>query len=148
MNGNAQIRWGWLRFMYIYTIVGAGGFGLGMIFMPNVVQSFFRFPPQDAVVFGITAGVYTAFALMSVLGLKSPLKFAPVLLLQLLYKTIWLAGVVLPLFISGRFPLYAIPLVVIFATYIIGDLIAIPFSQLLSREPARENRRAAEPDAA
>jgi len=134
MRKNRQVRWGWLRFMYVYTIIGAGGFGLGMLFIPDVVQSAFGFPDQDPVVFGITGSAYAAFGLIAVLGLKSPLKFAPVLLLQLCYKTIWLVGVVLPLLFSGRFPLYATTLLVIFATYIIGDLIAIPFSQVFSKQ--------------
>jgi len=107
---------------------------LGMIFIPDVIQSVFGFPPQDPVVFGITASVYTAFGLISVLGLKSPLKFTPVLLLQLCYKSIWLVGVILPLLLSGRFPLYATTLLLIFVTYIIGDLIAIPFSYVFSKQ--------------
>jgi hypothetical protein len=133
MSKSTHVRWGWLRFMYIYTIIGAGGFGLGMIFIPDVMQSAFRFPSQDPVVFGITGSVYAAFGLISILGLKSPLKFTPVLLLQLCYKAIWLVGVVLPLLFSGRFPLYATTLLIIFATYIIGDLIAIPFSYVFSK---------------
>lgn len=133
MSENINVRWGWLRFMYFYTIIGAGGFGLGMIFIPEVVQAAFGFPRQDPVVFGIAASVYTAFALISILGLKSPLKFAPVLLLQLCYKAIWLAGVILPLLLAGRFPLYATTLLLIFLTYIIGDLIAIPFSVVFSK---------------
>ncbi len=133
MSEIKHVRWGWLRFMYVYTIIGAGSFGLGMIFIPAVVQSTFGFPGQDPVVFGITASVYTAFGLISVLGLKSPLKFAPVLLLQLCYKVIWLTCVVLPLLFSGRFPLYATTLLIIFVTYIIGDLIAIPFSYVFSK---------------
>jgi hypothetical protein len=120
--------------MYIYTIIGAGGFGLGMIFIPGIVQAAFGFPAQDPVVFGITASVYTAFGLISILGLKSPLKFAPVLLLQLCYKAIWLVAVILPLIISGRFPLYATTLLIIFATYIIGDLVTIPFSYVFSKQ--------------
>lgn len=35
------IRWAWLKGMYIYTIVGAGGFGLGIIFIPGFMRSFF-----------------------------------------------------------------------------------------------------------
>jgi len=31
-----KIRYGWLKAMYIYTIVGAGGFGLGIIVMPTI----------------------------------------------------------------------------------------------------------------
>src|SRR4030042_6851544 len=128
MSKDANVRWGWLKFMYIYTIVGAGGFGLGIIVIPNVMKSVFRWPSQDPIVFGVTGSVYLAFAILSILGLRSPLKFVPVLLLQLCYKVVWFIGVVLPLLVAGEFPMYAILLVVIFATYIIGDLIAIPFS--------------------
>ncbi len=133
MSENARVRWGWLKFMYIYTIIGAGGFGLGMILIPDIIQSLFRFPGQDPVVFGIAGSVYAGFGLVSILGLKSPLKFAPVLLLQLCYKLLWLIGVILPLLVSGRFPLYATALLLIFVTYIIGDLIAIPFSYVFSK---------------
>jgi hypothetical protein len=134
MSEIKKVRWGWLRFMYIYTIIGAGGFGLGMIFIPDVIQSVFRFPSQDPVVFGISASVYTAFGLIAILGLKSPLKFVPVLLLQLCYKVIWLVGVILPFLFSNGFPLYAATLLIIFVTYIIGDLIAIPFSYVFSKQ--------------
>lgn len=107
---------------------------MGMIFIPGIVQTAFGFPDQDPVVFGIAASVYTAFGLLSILGLKSPLKFAPILLLQLCYKAIWLIAVILPLLLAGRFPLYATTLVIIFATYIIGDLVSIPFSYVFSKQ--------------
>lgn len=132
MGDSLHVRWGWLRFMYIYTIIGAGGFGLGMLFFPDIVQSAFGFPSQDPVVFGLAGSVYTAFGLLSFPGLKSPLQFVPVLLLQLCYKVIWLLAVILPLFLSGRFPPYATLLVITFTTYIVGDLIAIPFSHVFS----------------
>jgi hypothetical protein len=32
MSINTDVRWGWQKFMYIYTIVVEGGFGLGIIF--------------------------------------------------------------------------------------------------------------------
>jgi hypothetical protein len=120
--------------MYIYTIVGAGGFGLGIIVIPNVMKSVFRWPSQDPIVLGVTGSVYLAFAILSVLGLRSPLKFVPVLMLQLCYKVVWFIGVVLPLLVAGEFPMYAILHVVIFATYIIGGLIAIPFSYVFAKQ--------------
>lgn len=132
MSENSCIRWGWLKFMYMYTIIGAGGFGLGMLLFPGIIQSLFGFPPQDPIVFGITGSVYAGFGLVSILGLKSPLKFAPVLLLQLCYKVLWLAGVIVPLLVSGQFPIYATTLLLIFVSYIIGDCIAIPFSIVFS----------------
>ena len=137
MSKDIDIRWGWLKFMYIYTIVGAGGFGLGIIVIPNVMRSVFGWPSQDPIVFGVTGSVYLAFAISSILGLRSPLKLVPVLLLQLCYKVVWLIGVVSPLLIAGEFPTYAILLVVIFVTYIIGDLIAIPFPYLIAKQSDR-----------
>jgi hypothetical protein len=127
MLNKEVIRWGWLKLMYLYTIIGAGGLGLGVIIMPDVMRSIFGWPSQDPIVFGVFGSVYIAFGILSVLGLRSPLKFVPVLLLQLCYKVVWFIGVLLPIIFSGKFQTYALVYVVIFATYIIGDLIAIPF---------------------
>lgn len=124
---------GWLKAMYIYTIIGAGAFGLGIVLLPDLMCNIFGWPSQDPVVFGITGSAYTAFAILSILGLRSPLKYSPILLLQLAYKSIWMAGVILPLYFSGRLPGYDILYVVIYATYIIGDLIAIPFGYVFAR---------------
>jgi hypothetical protein len=137
MSEEIKVRWGWLKGMYIYTIIGAGGFGLGLIVIPNVMKSVFGWPNQDPVVLGITGSVNLAFAILSILGLRSPLKFAPVLLLQLCYKVVWFVGVALPLLVAGEFPAYAMVYAGIFATYIIGDLIAIPFSYVFAKQSDR-----------
>ena len=134
MSKELNVRWGWLKGMYIYTIVGAGGFGFGIIIMPEFMRSLFGWPSQDPIVLGICGSAYFAFALLSILGLRSPLKFAPILLLQLSYKVVWLIGVILPILSAGKFPTYALLYVLIFATYIIGDLIAIPFSYVFAKE--------------
>jgi hypothetical protein len=133
MSNDIKIRWGWLKFMYWYTIVGAGGFGLAIVAVPETVGSLFGCPPQDPIIHGVTGSVWLAFGLLSILGLKSPLKFVPVLLMQLSYKLVWFIGVVFPLLISTKFPAYAILHVIVMASYIIGDLIAIPFAYLFSK---------------
>ncbi len=127
-------RWGWLKGMYIYTIVVAGGFGLGVIFSPSMLRSVFKLPAQDPIVFGIVGSIYLASAILAFLGLRAPLKFSPLLLLQLCYKAIWFVGVALPILVSGKFPPHAISFVVVFATFIIGDLFAIPFSYLFAKQ--------------
>ncbi len=137
MSQDNKVRWGWLKGMYIYTIVGAGGFGLGIITMPDAIRTIFGWPGQDPIVLGVTGSVYLSFALLSILGLRSPLKFAPVLLLQLSYKLVWFIGVILPIVMTAKFPSYAILHAVIFATYIIGDLIAIPFSYVFAKQADR-----------
>jgi hypothetical protein len=133
MSKDFKIRWGWLKGMYIYTIF-AGILGLGMIVIPEVVKSIFSWPVEEPIAFGIIGSVYMSFGLLSILGLRSPLKFVPVLLLQLCYKLIWFIGVILPLLVTAKFPSYAIPMAIIFVTYIIGDLIAIPFSYIFTKE--------------
>ena len=55
MSGKNKINFGRIKFMYLYTIIGAGGFGLGILLIPETMISFFRWPDQDPVVFGITA---------------------------------------------------------------------------------------------
>ena len=127
-----KVRWGWLKGMYIYTIIGAGGFGLGIIIMPESMRSIFGWPSQDPIVFGVVGSVYLSFALLSILGLRSPLKFTPVLLLSLSYKVVWFIGVIPPLLLAGKFPAYGLLYVVVFASYLIGYLIAIPFSYVFA----------------
>jgi len=135
MANEIKVRWGWLRFMYVYTACGAGGLGLGILFVPGLIQSLLGFPGQDPVVFGIVGSVYVAIGLLSLVALGSPLKFSPLLLLQLLYKSLWSAVIALPLLFSGHLPCHGVLLLAIFATYIVGDLIALPFAYLFAKEP-------------
>jgi hypothetical protein len=137
MSRDINVRWGWLKGMYIFTIIHAGGSGLGIILIPSIVRSIFGWPSQDPIVFGICGSVWVAFGLLSILGLRSPLKFSPVLLLRLSYKVVWFIGVLLPVLIAGEFQVYAIAYVVFFAIYIIGDLIAIPFSYVFAKQSDR-----------
>ena len=134
MNREGRIRWRWLRFMYLYTIVCAGGLGLALLVIPERMKTMFRWPAAEPIALSIVASVYLAFGLLSILGLRSPLKFVPILLLQLCYKLVWFVGAVVPLLVSGRFPGYAVLTTVIFATYVVGDLIAIPFAYVFRKE--------------
>jgi len=139
MSVDIHVRWGWLKFMYIYTIVGAGGFGLGILIVPEVIKSVLGWPLKEPIALGIIGSVYIAFGLLSILGLRSPLKFTPFLLMQLCYKSIWFIGVILPLLVARQFPNYAIFIALIFATYIIGDLIAIPFSYIFAKQSGQSS---------
>jgi hypothetical protein len=134
MGDRSAIRWGWLKAMYIYTLLGAGGFGLAMLVFPNSVQTALRFPAQDPAVFKLYGCVLLAAGLIAIPALRFPLKFVPLLLLQLIYKPIWIVLAALPLFLEGQFPLYVVAITIIFSIYIVGDLIAIPYRYLFSKE--------------
>ena len=133
MKNSAPIRWGWLKIMYFYTLFGAGGLGFGMLFFPGAVRSIFGFPAQDPIVFKLYGSFLLASGLIAIPALRSPLKFVPLLFLQLIYKPIWLATAAIPLFLKGQFPFYVVLISVVFVTYIIGNLIAIPFHSLFSK---------------
>lgn len=139
MNKDPRIRWGWLKAMYFYTLFGAGGTGFAMLIIPGTVQSAFRFPAQDPALFMAYGCVLFASGLIAIPALFFPLKFVPLLLIQLVYKPIWLAVAAIPLFLKGQFPLHIVVFSIVFLTYIVGDLIAIPFRYLFSKSPA-ENR--------
>ena len=130
----ATIQSKWLRGMYIYTALGAGLLGVAMLLVPNLVVAYLHMPVQDPVVFGVVGSAYIAFAIASVLGLRFPLRFVPILILQLIYKSVWLGAVFLPMLISGTPPAYAWLFAAIFASYVVGDCIAIPLRHLLAQE--------------
>ncbi len=120
-----------LKFMFGYTIIASFVFGVLMLVAPGLVITLQGWPSQDLLIFGIVASVFTAEGIISIRGIKKPLKFAPVLLLQMTYKVIWFAGVVLPMAIQGTFYIEALLFAIILATFVVGDAIALPFKALV-----------------
>ncbi|HVM73043.1 MAG TPA: hypothetical protein VMT91_14865 [Anaerolineales bacterium] len=137
MEKDFKIRWNWLKVVYILTIIVAGGLGLATILAPAATTSFLGITCARAT-YGIVGSVYLAFGILSILGLREPLKFVPVLLLQLTYKTAWLLGVALPLLVQGRLPDSEISTIIIFVIIVALDLIAIPFKWVFSKKPERD----------
>ncbi len=111
--------------------------GLGMLISPEKMQALLKWPAVEPISYGVLASLYFTFGLVALLGLRDPLKFVPLLLAQLVYKIIYMAAVVSPLLIAGNFPAYAVGQAIIFLTYIIGDLIAIPFGYVFAAPKAR-----------
>jgi hypothetical protein len=124
-----EIRYNWLRFMYACTIVLAGSTGLGQLLGFNLTG----YPAQEPIWAGAGYSMMLALAIASVLGLRAPLRFSPVLLLQLTYKVIWFVAIFIPLSIVGQLPSYAISTAILWIAFVVGDLIAIPFRYLLAK---------------
>ena len=137
MSEDTNIRWGWIKGMYIYTIVTSGFLGLGIIFIPEVIKTRLPWPVEEPTAFGVVGSLYVALGLLAILGLRSPLKFIPVLLIELIYKSVWIIGVCIPLLVNSQFPRYAMPTLVIFVTFIIGNLIAIPFHYVFAKSSGK-----------
>ncbi len=122
-----------LRFMYCYTIIGAGGLGVAALLSPRYLDSIFAWPGGEPIVSGISGSVFLAFALLAALALRNPVRFTPVLILQLAYKAIWTVFVFLPIALTGRLSTDAVLFSVFFASYIVGDLVSVPFASLLRK---------------
>ena len=119
--------------MVICTAAIAGLTGLGIIIIPDTIVSSSRLAFQDSINCGIVGSVYLTFGLISIFGLIAPFKAAPILILQLTYKTIWFIGIIVPLILKGKLPPYAILNIIVYTAFIVGDLIAIPFKYLFTR---------------
>ncbi len=132
--GVGAVRLTWLKAMYVLNLIIALPLGLVGLVAPGPLQGMMGLPPGDPIHFGIAAGAIPfAFGLAGAVGLRFPLVIAPVLALQALYKSVFLVGVALPLLIRGQFPEFAVGLCLVYTLFIIGNVIAVPFSSLFSR---------------
>lgn len=93
MNEVSLFRLYLLRALYLLIIVG-----LGIVVWPGVIH---HDKPWELME-GVVQCMLAAFSALSVLGLRYPLKMLPLLLWELLWKSIWLIIVALPLWFSGQ----------------------------------------------
>lgn len=121
-----KIRIFWLKMMYVSTLVIAGGLGVGLLIFRDATQWIFGIVCSH-ILSGLIGSMFLAFALLSVLGLRNPVRFVPLLCLQLLYKLIWICFIAIPLFFTGEIAIDMIVVIIVFLAVIIGDMIAIPF---------------------
>jgi hypothetical protein len=89
-------------------------------------------PSQDPFILGTVGCVYAAFALIAALGLRAKAAFAPIFLVQLAYKSLWIAAVFAPRALRAALPLYTWAMAAVFASYVALDLLALPFSRMFA----------------
>ena len=104
---------------------------------PISIATVFRLFPTDQARFEESAGwrvlagaVWMSAVVLSVLGLFHPLRYSPVLLLQLIYKPVWLAVYAAPRLLRGESD--AVPWIMTgtFVGYIVVWPFLIPWSYL------------------
>ena len=79
-----------------YLLVGAG---LAVQIWPLILRSAAS-PPAHMT--GVVRAVLTAVSLLALLGLRYPLRMLPLLLFELLWKTVWVLAIGWPLQRAGR----------------------------------------------
>ncbi|MFM5913786.1 MAG: hypothetical protein ACKOPR_03445 [Chakrabartia godavariana] len=97
MENAAILRWAYAANILILVPVCYGliaGSGVAGVFEGKVAES--------AGLRLLVASLYVAILVASVAGLKWPAFFAPILIAQIIYKTLWLAMFVAPLVLAGR----------------------------------------------
>jgi hypothetical protein len=82
-----------LRALYLLIVVG-----LGLVVWPGVIH---HEKPWELME-GVVACMLAAFSALSLLGLRYPLQMLPLLLWELVWKSIWLIVVALPLWSAGQ----------------------------------------------
>ncbi len=128
-----------LRLLYVANILGAGIPGAMTVFTPGLAQTYLFMHEQDPMVMSILGCFWLSVSLFSILGLRNPLAFSAVFLLQALYKSIWLVGFGIPAALSGN--LAAIYLSSFFALEVLLFVLFTPYRYLLN-EPRKTPRSA------
>jgi len=119
--------------MYAYTILTGGIIGLPLLLAPGTMLPALGMPTEEPFLAGIVYSVWLAEAVLSAFGLRYPVNFAPVLLLQLTYKLIWLVGIIIPHLVTSQLPTFAMTTSALYVTFVIGDIIAIPWRHIFAK---------------
>ena len=117
-----------MRFLYLLNFVL-----LGLDVWPGIINHLGAWDPVKGVAFSFWA----ALSALSGLGLRYPLKMLPLLLLQLLYKLVWLIAVALPQWAALR----STPIARAMVIGVVLDLIAIPWPYVLSNYVTKRGDR-------
>ncbi|GAB5520575.1 MAG: hypothetical protein RhofKO_28260 [Rhodothermales bacterium] len=120
-----------LRFIYAANIVVAGAVGISSLFTPErAVNSVFEGLASPDMPIRVVGALWTTIAILSALGLVWPVRFSPVLLLQLVYKGGWLLVVALPVVMQGSLKGLPMGITSFFLMWVLVLLFALPYRAL------------------
>lgn len=128
-TNETRLKWG-----YIGNILGAGVPGVIMIGLPAWARANMFAGTQDPAMFGMTGSIWLAIGIGSLIGLRYPHLFKGLFLVQIIYKTIWVLTVAVPLMIQGN--MSVVPMAIFFVLIIFG------FSYVLFGDAKVRNRKA------
>jgi hypothetical protein len=117
-----------LRILYGINFVGAGVPGLVMISAPTWAANNMFPGEQDPAMFGVTGAIWAAIGLLSLAGLRYPRPLAAIFPLQVLYKSLWILTIALPMLMRGERAV--LPMLIFFAIVVVVWLVTVPWTVL------------------
>jgi hypothetical protein len=119
-----------LRVVYVANILLAGSIAIQSIqsisSAERAARTVFSSAYGATEVMRLVGCLWLAIAVLSALGIVQPLAFAPVLLLQLIYKSCWLFSVALPAHLRGAS--YPAPMATCFVLWVVALPFVMPWS--------------------
>lgn len=112
-----------LRGMYFLI-----AFGLGSSVIPQIVTTSGNPVDPHTVINSILIG----FSIMALLGIRYPLKMLPILLLELLWKSIWLMVFALPMYLNYELDQYAREVVFACGVGVVLTPLVIPWRYVIN----------------
>jgi hypothetical protein len=103
--------------------------GLALTIWPSILDHTSEWPLMSSVVASMLAGVST----LAALGIRYPLQMLPLLLFELVWKSIWLVSVAVPLYLAGELDAQARQTVFDCLLGVVLMPIVIPWPYVVSR---------------
>jgi len=119
-----------LKLVFLANMVVAGWIGITSLFFPKLsAVTIFQNSYQPTDIIRLVGCLWLGIALLSILGFWRPLIFSPVLLLQLVYKSMWLLIVALPAIKNKQ--TYPLGMSLFFLIWVVVLPFAIPWAEWL-----------------
>ncbi|MEM7077583.1 MAG: hypothetical protein AAF513_03040 [Pseudomonadota bacterium] len=125
-----------LRIMYGCAILGAGIVGLVTLFAPSLAARYVFLGATNVDIYiRILGALWLSLGAVSILGLISPIRFIPILVVQLVYKSLWLLVAAYPALLAGSREVGLIFFAGLFSAWVFALLLMIPFTLVFPTGP-------------
>lgn len=122
-----------MRGFYLVIVVMVGSMAL-----PGLLGAGAPITPMR----GVALSFWAALALLAAVGIRYPLQMIPILLIQMIYKSIWLLAVALPLWRAGTpFDADTAEFAKAMAIGIVVDVIVIPWRYVFANYVTKRGDR-------
>lgn len=113
-----------LRAMYLFIALG-----LGVTIWPEIIV-----PPSTAIdPHSVIRSILGAFSLLALLGLRYPLQMLPLLLIELLWKSIWMIAYAFPAWQQPGWDAYAQSVFIACISGVVLTPLVVPWNYVMQR---------------